>query len=80
VDACDAAFAATGDTLWQRRAVNAYRWFLGKNDLGIALGDAATGTCFDGLTPTGANRNCGAESVLAFQLATITIQRHRDAA
>jgi glycosyltransferase involved in cell wall biosynthesis len=79
VDACAAAFAATGDTLWQRRAVNAYRWFLGKNDLGVAVGDATTGTCFDGLSPTGINRNSGAESILAFQLATIAIQPHRDA-
>jgi hypothetical protein len=80
VDACDAAFAATGDPQWQEQARGAYLWFLGKNDLGIALGDPASGECFDGLIPTGVNRNRGAESILAFQLATLAIQRHRGAA
>ena len=35
----------------------------------VALGDLASGRCRDGVTPQGANENCGAESVLAFQLA-----------
>lgn len=77
VDACDAAHAATGASAWRDRALNAYRWFLGKNELAIALADPETGECFDGLMPTGVNRNRGAESVLAFQLATIAIQRLR---
>jgi glycosyltransferase involved in cell wall biosynthesis len=77
IDACDAAFAATGDTQWQSYARTAYRWFLGQNELGIALGDIKTGECYDGLIPTGVNRNRGAESILAFHLATVTIQRHR---
>ncbi len=76
VDACDAAFLATGDAVWQERAINAYRWFLGKNDNGMAVGDVATGGCFDALTPTGVNLNQGAESLLAFHLATIAIQPH----
>jgi glycosyltransferase involved in cell wall biosynthesis len=77
VDACDAAFSASGDITWQSFARTAYRWFLGQNDLGIALGDIESGECFDGLIPTGVNRNRGAESILAFHLATATIQRHR---
>lgn len=77
VDACDAAFTATGTAMWQERARNAYLWFLGKNELGLMLGDPDTGECFDGLIPTGVNRNRGAESILAFQLATHAIQRHR---
>ncbi len=76
VDACDAAFAATDDPVWQDRAINAYRWFLGKNDNGLAVGDVATGGCFDALTPTGVNLNQGAESLLAFHLATIAVQPH----
>lgn len=77
VDACDAAFTASGDAVWQEQARNAYLWFLGKNELGLALGDPDTGECYDGLIPTGVNRNRGAESILAFQLATHAIQRHR---
>ena len=80
VDACDAAYAATGNARWQERACNAYLWFLGKNELGQAPGDPASGECCDGLIPTGINRNRGAESILAFQLATIAIQRHRGTA
>ena len=76
VDACDAAFIATGDPVWQERAINAYRWFLGKNDNCLAVGDVQTGGCFDALTPTGVNLNQGAESLLAFHLATIAIQPH----
>jgi hypothetical protein len=77
IDACDAAYAATGDRQWQSYARTAYRWFLGQNELGIPLGDIKTGECYDGLIPTGINRNRGAESILAFHLATVTIQRHR---
>ena len=79
VDACDAAFCASGEKRWRRAAVNAYRWFLGKNVLGVEVGDAETGECYDGLIPTGINRNRGAESILAFHHATVTIQRHRGA-
>lgn len=77
VDACIAAFDATGSSRWQEAARNAYLWFLGKNQLGLALGDIETGECQDGLMPTGVNRNRGAESILAFHLATIAIQHHR---
>jgi hypothetical protein len=77
VDACDAAYAATGDIQWQSYARTAYRWFLGQNELGVSLGDSETGECYDGLIPTGVNRNRGAESILAFHLATVAIQRHR---
>jgi hypothetical protein len=76
VDACDAAFIATGEPVWQDRALNAYRWFLGKNEHGLAVGNSETGACFDALTPTGVNLNQGAESLLAFHLATISIQPH----
>lgn len=77
IDACAAAMAATGEARWGAAAVNAYRWFLGKNRLGLALGDIDSGECFDGLTPTGVNRNRGAESILAFQHATLSIQPFR---
>jgi glycosyltransferase involved in cell wall biosynthesis len=76
VDACDAAFVATGDIVWRERAINAYQWFLGKNDNGLAVGDVQTGGCYDALTPTGVNLNQGAESLLAFHLATVSIQLH----
>ena len=73
VEACAAAFEATGDRRWVDEAYRAYRWFLGANDLDAALASAQDGGCFDGLTPTGLNRNQGAESILALQLASCTI-------
>ncbi|MBX9815858.1 MAG: glycosyltransferase [Sphingomonas sp.] len=73
IDACAAAHEATGDPRWIEEARRAYRWFLGANDLELALASGADGGCFDGLTPTGLNRNQGAESILALQLASIGI-------
>lgn len=74
IDAAAAAWKATGDRLWLDHAEAAYRWYLGANDRGIVLGDVATGRCRDGLTPLGANENCGAESILAFQLSHYAMQ------
>lgn len=73
VDACVAAFEVTADRRWADEAVRAYRWYLGQNDLGLPLASAQDGGCFDGLTPTGLNRNQGAESILALQLANCAI-------
>lgn len=70
IDACAAAYDVTGDVRWQARARHAYDWFSGGNDRGIAVADPLTGTCHDGLNPRGLNLNEGAESVLAYQLAT----------
>jgi hypothetical protein len=54
-------------------AERAYGWFMGLNDLDLPLATAADGGCFDGLMPTGLNRNQGAESILALQLASCAI-------
>jgi len=67
IDACEAAFDATGDMRWVDEAARAYRWYLGRNDHDLPLATAQDGGCFDGLTPTGLNRNQGAESNLALQ-------------
>ena len=68
--------AARGGLACQRRssagcdhAQAAWHWFFGANDRGVVLADLATGRCRDGVTPRGANENCGAESILAFQLS-----------
>lgn len=75
IDACAVAHALTGDAGWREQAMKAYRWYLGENDLGLALADPATGECFDGLMPHGVNLNQGAESVLAFHLATCAMTK-----
>jgi glycosyltransferase involved in cell wall biosynthesis len=75
IDACSAAFAATGSGKWLDEANRAYRWFLGANDLDMPVASGADGGCFDGLMPTGLNRNQGAESILALQMASCAILR-----
>lgn len=79
VAACLDAFEVTGDDFWWREARRAFDWFLGRNDLGIALADHATGGCRDGLHPDRANENQGAESTLAYQisLAELIAAEHR---
>jgi hypothetical protein len=50
-------------------------WFLGDNDLQIALYDPATGGCRDGLHPDRANENQGAESTLSFLMALLEMRQ-----
>lgn len=70
IDACRAAHDMTNDAFWIGEARRAYEWYLGANDLGLALAIPEEGICHDGLTPFDVNRNQGAESVIAFQAAT----------
>jgi glycosyltransferase involved in cell wall biosynthesis len=74
VDAAATAFEATGDSAWIDTADSAYRWFVGDNDAGIPIAIPEEGSCYDGLMRHGVNRNQGAESILAFQLATVGIR------
>lgn len=73
IDACRAAHAATGETRWLDVAHWAYGWFTGDNLLGLPLATRHDGGCYDGLMPHGLNRNQGAESILALQLANVAI-------
>jgi glycosyltransferase involved in cell wall biosynthesis len=69
VSACLEAWRVTSRPVWLKEARRAFDWFLGGNDLGLPLFDAATGGCCDGLQPTRLNANQGAESSLAFSLS-----------
>lgn len=64
--ACARAFAYTRDHRWAEAVQRASAWFLGDNDVGVAVFDPVTGGGFDGLEPSGVNRNEGAESSMAF--------------
>lgn len=68
IDASVAAWRVSADDRWKAHAQAAWRWFFGANDRGAVLADVTSGRCRDGITPRGVNRNCGAESILAFQL------------
>ncbi|MBI2898197.1 MAG: hypothetical protein HYY06_31900 [Deltaproteobacteria bacterium] len=59
---------------WVAEAHRAFEWFLGRNDLGLALYDSSTGGCRDGLHVDRVSENQGAESTLAFLLALAEMQ------
>ena len=75
IEAAEAAHQVTGDCRWLDHARAAYAWFFGANDRCVVLVELASGRCRDGVTPQGRNENCGAESLLAFQLAHYSLQR-----
>ncbi|HZZ57246.1 MAG TPA: glycosyl transferase family 1, partial [Opitutaceae bacterium] len=79
VSACIEAYRATHDAFWLAEVRRAFEWFLGRNDLGLALYDSATGGCRDGLHVDRLSENQGAESTLAFLLALAETQALRDA-
>ena len=72
--ACIEAYNATDDMFWVTEARRAFEWFLGRNDLGLALYDSSTGGCCDGLHVDRVSQNQGAESTLAFLLALAEMQ------
>ena len=76
--ACLEAHEATGDHYWLAHAHNAFEWFQGSNDLGLALYDAQSGGCKDGLHIDRVNQNQGAESTLAFLLSLAEMRRTQD--
>jgi glycosyltransferase involved in cell wall biosynthesis len=75
IAACLAAWRADGDFKWRADAERAFDWFLGSNDLSIRLVDPETGSCCDGLHPTRANENRGAESVVSYLLGLAEMRR-----
>jgi glycosyltransferase involved in cell wall biosynthesis len=71
IAACAEALRVTEDLRWEQRASLCFRWFLGRNDLGVPVYDYSTGGCRDGLGPNSANDNQGAESTLAWLHASV---------
>ena len=72
-DAAARALAVTGDDYWGSVVDLAVNWFLGNNDVGLAMIDSETGGGYDGLQLGGVNLNQGAESTLAM----ISTMQHR---
>jgi glycosyltransferase involved in cell wall biosynthesis len=75
IAACLTAWRADGDAEWKAIATNVFAWFLGRNDLSIALVDPETGSCRDGLHPDRANENRGGESVVSYLLGLADIRQ-----
>jgi glycosyltransferase involved in cell wall biosynthesis len=75
LSACLEAFRATSEMRWYDLGVQAFEWFLGRNDLGLPVYDPTTGGCRDGIHPHRLNQNQGAESTLSFLLALGELRR-----
>jgi glycosyltransferase involved in cell wall biosynthesis len=75
ISACAAAFLVDAKPFWDTEAMRAFNWFMGKNDLGLALVDVASGSCCDGLHPDRRNENRGGESVVSYLLALFEIRQ-----
>jgi glycosyltransferase involved in cell wall biosynthesis len=75
IAACLTAWRANGDAEWNAAATRVFAWFLGSNDLSLALVDPHTGSCRDGLHPNRANENCGGESVVSYLLGLAEIRQ-----
>ena len=73
IAACLTAWRADGDAEWKALATRAFTWFLGSNDLSVALVDPHTGSCRDGLHPDRANENRGGELVVCYLLGLAEI-------
>ncbi|MDO8390522.1 MAG: glycosyltransferase [Actinomycetota bacterium] len=74
-DACWRAAQVSDDPRWPRGIEMAAAWFMGDNDIGVAVYDWASGGGYDGLMVDGVNLNQGAESTLAL---IATMQRARE--
>lgn len=77
VDAELAAFALDREPRRLIAAERAHAWYEGKNSLGVRMANGAG--CYDGLEPSGPNRNMGAESTLAYLASAYVLAEHRAA-
>ncbi|MCR4335655.1 MAG: glycosyltransferase family 4 protein [archaeon] len=67
------AYEKTGNQNYLKKARNTFDWFLGKNSHNQMVYDESTGGCFDGLTKTGVNANQGAEAIVSYLIARLSI-------
>ncbi len=75
--AAETAYRVTGNARQIVDMERAYGWFLGANDIGVAVADPGRGACHDGLGPTGAREREGAAATLAWLTALEHIRGSR---
>lgn len=69
--------ATTGNPLHYRAMRdNCLEWYYGDNDLRVPVADPEDGSCCDGLTPYGANINCGAEATISYLMTEALCRRN----
>ncbi|MGB9856659.1 MAG: beta-L-arabinofuranosidase domain-containing protein [Dictyoglomaceae bacterium] len=67
------AYNITSEKKYMDLAWLSFDWFFGRNRNRKILYNEETGGCFDGLTPYGVNLNQGAESLLVYLLAYLSL-------
>jgi hypothetical protein len=67
------AYLVSKDKTFLKKMFTAYKWFLGENDMLKPLYDFTTCGCSDGLEEYGINRNQGAESIIVYKIAYLTV-------
>jgi hypothetical protein len=72
----DQAYKITKNTNYLKRTFDSFKWFIGDNDLGIALYDDETNGCCDGLEEDKINRNQGAESTIAYLISSLIVTKN----
>ena len=75
-----AAYKATKNKKYLEIQRKAFDWFLGANDLNIAVYDYKTKGCYDGLQQHGVNQNQGAESLISYMMSLLAILQSNKAA
>lgn len=68
------AYQATKKKIYEKRALEAFQWFLGKNHLRQMVYDETTGGCHDGVGQNTLNLNQGAESTISYLLARLALE------
>lgn len=79
LEAADMVLAAselyrlTTDEKYLQTAIEWYSWYEGNNSQKSVMINSETGGVYDGLTPTGVNKNQGAESIVTYLLAFLAL-------
>jgi hypothetical protein len=73
IDACKAAYRATGEERWLIEMRRCFTWYLGQNDAGVSLIEFKSHGCYDGLLRGGVNQNFGTESCVSWLLSLLTM-------
>jgi hypothetical protein len=83
IEACATALAhlvaydVTGDGAMLELARRSFAWYSGKNSCDESMIDGETGGCCDGITPDGINQNQGAESIVGYCIAHLSLERYK---
>jgi len=68
------AYEQFKDIRYVNKAKETFMWFHGRNSKGVNMIDTESGGCFDGINEYGVNLNQGAESIISYLMAYLTMK------